>query len=84
MDRQATVEAEALRELKAGNEAGAVRLLQEFVNENCERTGKEYRMLNEILPTTLKTVGIEYVFVDYLKAWTSQKGVPLPFLPIGD
>ena len=84
MDRQATVEAEALREIKAGNEAGAVKMLQEFVNENCERVGKEYRMLNEILPTTLKTVGIEYVFEDYLKAWTSQKGVPLPTLPIGD
>jgi dipeptidase len=84
MDRQAAVEAEALRQIKAGNEAGAVKLLQEFVNENCERAGKEYRMLNEVLPTTLKTVGIEYVFADYLKAWTSQKGVPLPLLPIGD
>ena len=41
-------------------------------------------MLNEILPTTLKTVGIEYVFADYLKAWTSQKGVPLPLVPNGD
>jgi dipeptidase len=84
MDRQATVEAEALRQIRAGNEAGAVKLLQDFVDENCERTGKEYRMLNEILPATLKTVGIEYVFVDYLKAWTSQKGVPLPLLPNGD
>ena len=84
MDRQAAVEAEALRQIKAGNEPGAVKLLQEFINENCERAGKEYRMLNEILPTALKTVGIEYVFADYLKAWTSQKGVPLPLSPNGD
>jgi dipeptidase len=84
MDRQATVEAEALREIKAGNEADAVRLLQQFINDNCERVGKEYRMLNEILPATLKTVGAAYVFADYLKYWTSQKGVPLPSLPTGD
>jgi secernin len=78
MERQATVEAEALRQIKAGNEAEAVRLIQGFVNDNCERVGKEYRMLNEILPATLKSVGAEYVFADYLKDWTSQKGVPLP------
>ena len=78
MDRQATVEAEALRQIKAGNDADAVRLLQQFINENCERVEKEYLMLNEILPATLKTLGTEYVFADYMKGWTSQKGVPLP------
>jgi hypothetical protein len=41
-------------------------------------------MLNEVLPSTLRTVGAEYVFADYMKAWTSQKGVPLPSLPMGD
>jgi hypothetical protein len=84
MDRQATVEAEALRQVKAGNEADAIRILQRFMNENCERVEKEYRMLNEVLPSTLKTVGIEYVFADYMKGWTSTKDVPLPLLPIGD
>jgi len=84
MDRQATVEAEALRQIKAGNEAAAVRLLQQFTDDNCQRMEKEYRMLNEILPATLKTVGTQFVFVDYMKAWTSQKGVPLPLLATGD
>jgi hypothetical protein len=78
MERQATVEAEALRQIKAGKEADAIRLLQDFINENCERVEKEYRMLNEILPATLKTVGTEYLFTDYMKDWTSKKGVPLP------
>jgi dipeptidase len=78
MERQATVEAEALRQIKAGKEADAIRLLQDFINENCERVEKEYRMLNEILPATLKTVGVEYLFTDYMKDWTSKKGVPLP------
>ena len=78
MDRQATVEAEALRQVEAGNEADVIRLLHHFINENCERVEKDYRMLNEILPATLKTVGIEYLFTDYMKDWTSKKGVPLP------
>jgi dipeptidase len=78
MDRQATVEAEALRQVEAGNEADAVRLLQRFMNENCERVEKEYRMLNEILPATLKTVGTAYLFTEYMREWTSGKGVPLP------
>jgi hypothetical protein len=78
MDRQTTVEAEALRLVEAGKEADAIGLLQHFVNENCERVEKEYRMLNEILPATLKTVGIAYLFADYMKDWTSRKGVPLP------
>ncbi len=78
MDRQVTVEAEAMRQLQAGKGADAISLLQSFMNENCERVEKEYQLLNEILPATLKTVGTEYVFGDYMKDWTSQKGVPLP------
>jgi len=84
MDRQAAVEAEALRQIKAGNEADAVRLLQQFTSDNCARIEKEYRMLNDVLPSTLKTVGIEFVFEDYLKAWTLTKGVPLPVSSMGD
>jgi dipeptidase len=78
MEHQATTEAEALRQIKAGKDADAVTLLQQFTNDNCERVGKEYLMLNQILPAALKTVGIEYVFADYMQAWTSKHGVPLP------
>jgi len=53
-------------------------LLQQFTDDNCQRVEKEYRMLNEILPATLKTVGTQFVFLDYMKGWTSLKGVPLP------
>jgi hypothetical protein len=48
------------------------------VAETYEHISSKIRMLNEILPATLKTVGAGYVFADYLKDWTSQKGVPLP------
>ena len=52
--------------------------LGRLLNENCERVENEYLMLKGILPATLKTLGTEYVFADYMKGWTSQKGVPLP------
>jgi hypothetical protein len=35
-------------------------------------------MLNKTLPETLATVGISYLYTDYMKEWTSKEGVPLP------
>lgn len=78
MQRQARAEAEALSLIKAGKEADAVALLQRFSSANCDRVEKEYRMLNNTLPETLSTVGIHYLFADYMKEWTSKQGVPLP------
>ena len=78
MERQATTEAQALRQIRAGKDADAVALLQQFINGNCERVEKEYSLLNEILPATLKAVGVEYVFTDYMRSWTSTRGLSLP------
>jgi hypothetical protein len=78
MDRQEGVEAEALKDVKDGKDRDAVTLLQQFINENCERVGKEYRTLNQTLPETLSTAGVNYLYTDYMKDWTSKKGVPLP------
>jgi dipeptidase len=78
LERQEGVEAAALKYVKEGKDADAVALLQRFINENCERVGKEYRTLNQTLPETLSTAGVNYLYTDYLKDWTSQKGVPLP------
>jgi hypothetical protein len=78
IDRQQSVEAEALGDVKAGRDADAVALLQKFTDENCARVGKEYQTLNQTLPETLSTAGVNYLYTDYLKDWTSQKGVPLP------
>ena len=79
MGRQVPVEAEALREIKDGKESAGLKLLQQFSNENCERVAKEYRMLQSTLSTMLETVGVEYLYADYLKDWSSKKGVPLPW-----
>ena len=42
------------------------------------RVEKEYDMLNDTLATMLATVGIEYLYLDYVTNWTTKKGVPLP------
>ena len=78
MDRQKTTEAEARRLLAQGREADARKLLEQFVYENGQRATKEYRTLNEALPAMLRTAGIQFLFVDYLRDWTAQKCVPLP------
>jgi secernin len=77
-DRQQTVEAEALKEIQAGKEVDAVALLQTFINQNCDRIGKEYQTLNETLPEKLSTAGVDFLYADYVKRWTATKGVPLP------
>ena len=78
MARQETYEAQALKLIQEGREKEAAALLQKFINENCARVEKEYAMLNNTLERMLETIGVNYVFEDYLKDWTSAKGVPLP------
>jgi len=77
-ERQKRLEAEARKLIEAGKEAEAVKLLQRFIDENCARAEKEYRTLNQTLPARLEKAGIEYLFTDYVRGWTSKHGVPLP------
>ncbi len=76
--RQETVEAKARALFAQGKESDAVALLQEFVSENCARADREYGMLNQTLPVTLETVGLKYLFLDYVRQWTTPARVPLP------
>ncbi len=78
MKRGEKVEAEALALCKAGKEAQAAKVLQKYVDENCARVEKEYKMLNEQIAAKVPEVGVKYVFLDYMKSWTEKKGVPLP------
>jgi hypothetical protein len=78
MKRQSRYEVEAKRLISEGDRPGAVAVLQRYVDENCERVEEEYRMLNQTLQTMLETLGVEYLYVDYVKDWTASKGVPLP------
>jgi len=76
--RQGAIEAEVLRDVEAGIDRDAVSILQQFINDNCERVGKEYEMLNEDLPKKLQAVGVDYVFADYMRDWTSKQSLGLP------
>jgi dipeptidase len=78
MERQTRTEAEAKGLISQGEVKAAVEVVQAYVDENCRRVEREYEMLNQTLPTMIETLGIEYLFVDYLKQWTTEKGVPLP------
>lgn len=78
MQRQNRSEAEALRLIAGGENQAAIDILQQYINENCRRIEREYEMLNRTLTTMLETLGIEYLFTEYVKEWTSSKGVPLP------
>jgi len=77
--RQRKFEAEVVQLIREGEESVAVNRLQKFMDENSKRIENEYKMLNQILPTMLESVGIEYVYKDYLQSWSSKKGVPLPW-----
>lgn len=78
MNRRQAVEAQALRLSEEGKHADAVKVLQAFVDENCARIEREYGMLQRVAEDMLKTLGIKYLFVDYVRDWTTKKGVPLP------
>jgi hypothetical protein len=77
--RQRRFEADVVQLIREGKESAAVDHLQKFTDENCKRIENEYKMLNQILPTMLESVGIEYVYKDYLQDWSTRKGVPLPW-----
>jgi dipeptidase len=78
MERQNRLEADVRKLIEAGRDAEAVKRLQEFIDGNCARADKEYKMFNQTLPAMLETAGIEFLFTDYVRKWTSTHGVPLP------
>ncbi len=77
-ERQINAERQAQRQLQVGKSVDAAGVLQEFINQNCRRLDREYLRLNDSLPATLKTAGLQYLFTDYVREWTSKAGVPLP------
>ncbi len=78
LERQGLQEARALDLLGKNQADEATVVLQQFVDENCVRIEKEYAMLNKSLPLQLETLGVKYLFLDFLRDWSVKKGVPLP------
>jgi dipeptidase len=78
MERQESCEAQALRLIAQGDRTAAVTCVQQFIDENCARVDTECATLNRTLAEKVKTVGVRYVFADYLRSWTATSKVPLP------
>lgn len=78
LERQVTIEAEARKLIGIGRQADSTRLLQDFIDANCTRIAKEYSSLEQVLPAALRKAEIRYLFLDYMRGWTSKSGVPLP------
>lgn len=79
LQRQCNYESQAMDLLRKKQQDAAVALLQKYVDENCSRIETEYNKLNEELPAKLEATGRRYLFLDYLRDWTTRAGVPLPF-----
>lgn len=77
MDRQKQVEGAAGELLAAGKTSAAIAALQRYMDGNLERVNAEYQKLGESLPAAVKSAGIEYLFLDYVREWTAKSRVPL-------
>ncbi len=77
-DRQGPVEARARRLLEGGKGEEAIAALQAFVDENSGRIERQYPALQQSAEEALKSRGLRYLFLEYVKGWTVKKGVPLP------
>ena len=78
--RSGTVEAEALRLLKKGENKEAEKIIQNFCVQCVNRTEKEYRMLNRVLEQMIAEVGIDYLWIDFLRENCKTNGLTLPGL----
>lgn len=65
-----------------GEEVGAITLLQQYTNENCARVKTDYATRSTSLEEKLKTAGIHYLFLDYMRNWTSKEGCRFLYLVV--
>lgn len=80
LERVRVIELEALKLVNRGDEQEAQRILQEFSNESVRRTAREYKMLAETLMQRISEVGIDFLWVDFLKenCRTNDLNLPTP------
>ena len=76
--RQRAVEAQALKLAETGRGSEAAAILQGYVDENCARVAQQYPALSRSAEDLVKTLGVKYLFVGFLKDWTGKSKVPLP------
>lgn len=74
------VEAEAVTLIEQGKEKEAEKLLQEFCKECVNRTEHEYKMLHDILEQTIPTIGVNFIWLDFLRQNCKRNDLSLPGL----
>ncbi len=75
-----TVEAEALKLIKKGKKSEAAKLLADFTQECLDRTAKEYKMVHGVLEKMVPVVGVDFIWIDFLKKNCETAGLTLPGL----
>lgn len=74
------VETEVTALLKAGKRDQAEQLLMDFSSQCCLRTEKEYKMLHEKLQEMIPEVGVDYLWIDFLRDNCKTNALALPGL----
>ncbi|MBP7141567.1 MAG: C69 family dipeptidase [Opitutaceae bacterium] len=80
LSKSRKVEAEAARLVAANREAEARQLLREFSLECCDRIGKEYARLNQLLESKVAEHGTDYLWLDALREACKTNELTLPGL----
>jgi len=78
LERAEKMERQALKLIRQANMQRAEKLIQQFCAENTERIEAEYKQLERTLTQMLPEVGVEYLFVDYLKKNCEINKLKLP------
>ena len=80
LERAMIIELEALGLINKSDKKKARKILQDFCNEDVERTAKEYKMLAETLTEMIPVAGIDYLWVDFLQenCKTNDLNLPMP------
>jgi dipeptidase len=72
------VEADAYRLIEEGQEEDAKEILEKFCKECIDRTQNEYQMIREISEHILSQVGVDYLWLDFLKEICKKNRMKLP------
>jgi len=80
LERAKVIEVQALELINKGDQEQAQKILQDFCNENVKRTAKEYETLINTLTRMVPVVGIDYLWIDFLKenCKTNDLDLPMP------
>ena len=75
--RSKTIESEVLRLLEDSKNEEAEKILQDFSSYCCMRTEKEYKLLHKVLQQMIQEIGVDYLWIDFLRDNCEINGLTL-------